>query len=247
MKKLLLFFTLSLSVTFATSFYEPNDKSFRDGFQAGLKALEFQRKNDGLQPQKIEINKPFLLVFETKNTPLSEALFLQVIASREGYDTHITKDFVSFGGFDREADAKEIAQQLQKKFKITLKILRNQSFIVSYPFLWTDFYTKLLQEAIEKGVIPEIEVIEQRVVREIVVRQQQSQPQETIKNFTLKNAKAMSYRVVGTNSDSRNFKEMTLTNTKEYQLGRVVTTSNGEKFVKVRDKNIYFAIDDVNL
>ncbi len=110
-KKLSIVLIFGANLCFGNSFYEVNHISFKEGFEAGLKALEFQAKQDGFKAKQILVSKPFLLVYEIKNTPLDEALFLQIIADKEGFETHLSRDFVSFGAFDREIDAKAKAKR----------------------------------------------------------------------------------------------------------------------------------------
>ncbi|TWO28055.1 inverse autotransporter beta domain-containing protein [Campylobacter hyointestinalis] len=120
---------------------EPNPKSFKNSFNSGINAIYFQAKNDGFHPKVLSIKKPYFVVVEIKNMSLDEALFLELIANRDGYDTHLTKEYVTFGEFQREIDAKKVVSALKIKYKIEssiIRILKNQKEIVTYPYLFSD-------------------------------------------------------------------------------------------------------------
>ncbi|MCI2236843.1 MAGE domain-containing protein [Helicobacter sp. CaF467b] len=233
----------SCNLAFANSFYEPNSKSFKDGFEAGLKALEFQAKNDGFQPKEIPILKPYILVFDISKTPLNEVLFLQNIASREGFKTQLTKNFLSFGEFEREADAKELEKQLLERFKIKTKVLKNTDKIITYPYLFTDFFQALLNKARDEGILIETKIIE---TKPKITRKAISQTPKNLatKSIEFKNSRAMSYYLRG-ELDSKNIFENGLIPSKIYPFGEMIKTPQGENFVKVKDKNLYFSIEDV--
>lgn len=250
MKKFLFILVFLVNFAFAvSSYYDPNDKSFRDGFEAGLKALSLQAKVDGYKTTAIANPYPYLVVFETKNMPLHEALFLQVIATREGLESHLTKNFVTFGGFDREIDAKDIKNLVIKKFKVdpkNVKIYKNYQIINSYPYLWQDFHTRLLQDAIQKGVIVETKIVEK--IKYIKTKEKAPEKkQEAIKNIVFKRAKAMAYKNIGDIKDSNDFVELGLKETRKekFVFEKEVQTKQNEVFVKVKDENIYFSIEDI--
>lgn len=251
-KMIILTLTLLFNSTFAfgNSLYEPNHTSFKQGFEAGLQALEFQAKQDGYTQKEIKLTKPYLLVYEIKAMPLNEALFLQIIAFKEGFETHLSKNFVSFGEFNREIDAKAKAKELQKLFQLNvnfIKIYKNKQSFLSYPYLWQDFHTALLDEAIKLGVI--VKETEKIVYRNII-KEANTKPAPVQKNkeFTLKNAKAMSYKLINkeaSQKDSLNYTENTLLDKKDYEFEKEIQTKQGETFIKVKNENVYFSILDV--
>ncbi|EIZ8033464.1 hypothetical protein MQV54_001476 [Campylobacter jejuni] len=249
-KSFLAFSFLILSST-SYAFYEPNDKNFKDGFEAGLEALKFQAQIDGFSYKKIEINKPYLIVYNIENIPLNEALFLQVISSREGYESHLTKEFITFGEFEREIDAKEKIKFLISKFKLNakdFKIQKNIKEIITYPYLYKRFYEKLLDEAKASGVIVETKIIEKNPIKQIKSSNKpKSIPKKSYEIFTLNNTKAMSYYSLGgSEKDSKNYIEKGFVKSgKEYEIEKNITTNSGEKFVKIVGENIYFSIKDI--
>lgn len=240
---------LSFNLCFANSFYEVNHISFKEGFQAGLQALEFQAKQDGYKQKQIVVSKPFLLVYEIRNIPLDEALFLQIIANKEGFETHLSKDFISFGEFERQIDAKSKAKELLNKFKLkenSIKIYTNTQSFLTYPFLWQDFHTKLLQEAIDLGVI--VKEKEKIIYKTIYKNNESPKTQIKTKKLIFKNAKAMSYQSLeGDLTQSSNYKEAGLVKAQEYEFEKEIQTTESEIFVKVKDKNLYFSKFDVEI
>ena len=242
-KSLALCALFGCNLVFANAFYEPNSKSFRDGFEAGLKALEFQAKNDGFSPKEIPILKPYILVFDISKTSLNEVLFLQNIASREGFNTQLTKNFLCFGEFEREADAKELEKQLLERFKIKTKVLKDIEKLITYPYLFSDFFQALLKKAREEGILIETKIIEMKpkVTKKAIAQTPKSL---ATKSIEFKNPKAMSYYLLG-ELDSKNIFENGLIPSKNYPFGEMIKTPQGESFVKVKDKNLYFSIEDV--
>lgn len=234
--------------------YAPQDMSFKKGFDAGLKALEFQKNNEGVQPQKIEINKPYLVQLEISNIPYNEVLFLQNIASREGYKTFLTKNYLIFGEFDREIDAKDTIAQLEKSFKIrpSIRKISEKTSLITYPFLWGEFWTIFLEEAKRNGYVIKKEIIK---VPEVQRVQQTAQRKTTSifekpKKILLVNDKAMTYSLEGDKNYSGNFIEKGLVGKENWILDnkeKIIKTAQGEQFVKVKDSNLYFSIEDVSI
>lgn len=253
MKKIILLGFLAISLAFGAKMnieiYEPNSKNFRDGFEAGIKALDFQAKTDGFQQKLITINKPYLLVFDIKKTPFHEALFLQIISAREGFDTHFTKEFVSLGEFERDIDAEDAKELMIRKYRLNpndLKILTNQSSIVTYPFLFHNFYKNILNEAQKLGYVIKTEVAYTNKI-------QINTPKKTIptkvvsKKIVFKNPRAMGYVLQGDFKSSSSFIEKGLLKATDYEFEKSITTDEGEIFVKVKGQNLYFPNSDVSI
>lgn len=268
MRKVLLlaisFITIGFSNSVAKYELKANEAIFKAGFEAGIKALEFQRKNDGYQPIKININKEFYIVYDITSLPYEEALFLQNIANRDGFDTHITKSFLFFGEFERKADALKAIDDLKQKFKIDAKLKqknKDEEFLITYPKLWGNFFTIFMAQVAKDGYIivknTEFVPIDSKsnidnktkvVTNKASTKQPQAQIQGSNKPFTLKNSKAMSYKKVGSGNNSQNYKENGLISKEKFYLGnynKAIVTEQGEKFYKVLDKNIYFSDKDV--
>lgn len=236
--------------------YEPNEKNFRDGFEAGIRAVAFQAKTDGFTQTLIKIKKPFLLVYNITETPMHEALFLQIITAREGFDTHYTKEYISMGEFEREIDAKDAIDLLVRKYKIkssNLKILKNIEAIVTYPFLFNEFYKKILNEVKEKGyfIQTEIKYAQPAKVTTPTPKKKVETPKPKQKNITFKNSKAMSYELIkfGIETESIDYIKVRFLNSgvAKYVFDKEITTTKGEKFIKVSGQNLYFLSADVNV
>lgn len=238
-----------------------NEAIFKKGFEAGLKALEFQRKNDGYAPKRININKEFYLTYDIRKMPYTDAIFLQNIASREGFNTHITEELLFFGEFEREADAKEAQKELKDRFDIDvdIKTKKGDDFLVTYPKLWGDFYTHIINKVKQEGIFIQVETIEKRgsigsstkktsTKKSATTQNKQTAP---MKFFTLKNSKAMGYSVESSKrKDSKAYKEVGLQANKNYRLSTdigYVITEQGEKYYKVYNQNLYFSDRDVIL
>lgn len=248
MKKIILFISFIAIGLNADSLYtEPSPKSFKNGFNAGINAVAFQAKADGFSPQIIRVTKPYVVAVEIKNMSLDEALFLQIIAHREGYDTHLTKQYVVFGEYEREMDAKKVVDALKTKYKIessVAKILKDQKQFITYPYLFSDFYEKLLKEAKDSGVIEALKIVEikPQIVKKPVKKA--VAPIAKTQMIILKNSKAMSYNL--SNNDESNSKNLNDNELKsgKYVYEKTITTKQGEKFVKVKGENLYFSVLD---
>lgn len=239
------------SFLFAATFYNPQDLSYREGFEAALKAVEFQRKNEGIKPRKITFNKPFLIIMETNKMPISEVLFLQNIAHREGFETYLTRKFLTFGNFERRADAEEAVKDLSEKYQIkaTIKEIPGDFFIVTYPSLVNEFYAQFLKQAEDAGFVVKVEVIEIEKQTKCATAQKITKPikKRKVSYFTLKNARAMSYFLRDNPEHSSSFVEYKLKRSEKFILENTkpVTTQSGEKYYKVKSKNLYFNSLDV--
>lgn len=232
--------------------YEPNSKNFRDGFEAGIKAISFQSKTDGFQQKLVFINKPFLLIYDISSTPLHEGLFIQNITAREGFETHFTKEFISLGEFDREIDAKDAKDLLVRKYRFkanNIKILKNQNTIVTYPFLFEEFYKRLLNEAENMGYIIKTEVISSSKISYDISKKQSTKPKSKPKSkmITFKNQKAMGYVLSGDENSSTSFIERKLQKSQGYEFDKEIQTKEGERFIKVKGQNLYFSNADVSV
>ena len=86
-------------------------------------------------------------------------------------------------------------KELLNKFKLkenSIKIYTNTQSFLTYPFLWQDFHTKLLQEAIDLGVI--VKEKEKIIYKTIYKNNESPKTQIKTKKLIFKNAKAMSYQ-----------------------------------------------------
>lgn len=238
----------------SADFYAPQDMSFKKGFDAGLKALEFQKKNEGVQPQKINIHKPYLVQLEITRIPYNEVLFLQNIASREGYKTYLTKNYLIFGEFDREIDAKDAASQLERSFKIkpTIRKVAEKTFLITYPSLWADYWTIFLEEAKNNGFVVKKEIIKitERPKTQQITQRTPPVIAQKPKKILLINKMAMAYALEGDKNYSNSFVEKGLVEKENWiwdNKEKILKTKEGEQFVKVKDNNLFFSIEDVSI
>ena len=257
MKKILLLTFSIVTMSFANPVFQwelkANEAVFKSGFEAGIKSLEFQRRNDGYQPKKVKINKAFYITYDITKMPYEEALFLQNIADREGFETYITEHFLYFGQFEREADAKKAVADLQSKFRITAKISKNKGdeFLITYPKLWGDFFTRVVEEAKKSGVIVITEYITTPTINpkaQTSTQYKKRTPAKSAvvtKKFTLKNSKAMAYKKVGDIKNSISFVEKGLVSKKTFIFEKSFSTNQQEKFYKVKNQDTYFSDRDV--
>ena len=134
-------------------------------------------------------------------------------------------------------------KQLLERFKIKTKVLKNTDKIITYPYLFTDFFQALLNKARYEGILIETKIIE---TKPKITRKAISQTPKNLatKSIEFKNSRAMSYYLRG-ELDSKNIFENGLIPSKIYPFGEMIKTPQGENFVKVKNKNLYFSIEDV--
>lgn len=265
MKKTLLSLCCLMAILQAENFYDSKSVNvFENGFNAGLSAVKIQAQSDGLRPQTLNVSKNFLLILKIDDMGLDEALFLQVIAKREGFLTHLTRDFITFGEFEREIDAKKASKLIIDNFKLNpsaVKILSGVKQIKTYPFLFMDFSEHLKNNSyfkqFEMQSISDEETIQKHNVvvtnnakNEVEPEISQTQTSdESIasppQKITFKNKKAMSYKNIDNNeSNSASFEEVGF-KSGEFWFDKIVFTNSDEAFIKVADENLYFSSEDV--
>ena len=265
MKKTLLSLCCLMAILQAENFYDSKSVNvFENGFNAGLSAVKIQAQSDWLRPQTLNVSKNFLLILKIDDMGLDEALFLQVIAKREGFLTHLTRDFITFGEFEREIDAKKASKLIIDNFKLNpsaVKILSGVKQIKTYPFLFMDFSEHLKNNSyfkqFEMQSINDEETIQKHNVvvtnnakNEVEPEISQTQTSdESIasppQKITFKNKKAMSYKNIDNNeSNSASFEEVGF-KSGEFWFDKIVFTNSDEAFIKVADENLYFSSEDV--
>ena len=221
---------------------------FKQGFEEGIKATRFQALNDGFRPKSVKMKNNFVLVFDTFNVPYAEALYMQYIAAKDGFDeTYITEHSVIFGSFVREVDAKEAQKKLVQMFGINTRIEScvGKTFLTQ-PLLFSDFPNEMFNK---NNVVNATNVeIEKQQTKPKSKSKKKYKPANPLpeKQIVVNNA-AYSYFKSGSKDSSRNFFENEIKASTNYVLDKKVSTKEGETFYKVKDKNLYFRAEDVEI
>lgn len=241
----------------------PVEQAFKSGFEYGLKTALMQQEVDNVKPVAIDYTKPYVVMYKISKLAYSEVLLMQMLAYNEGFHTHLGKDWLFFGDFEREADAKAAATYIQKNFYIKPDIKKLSSVkkeLFTYPLLWSDVYSKLFAEAKEKGLVEEIvvEVPTTKVVEKIVevpakpsYKKPASSKPKTVKakiyDIKLINKQAMSYKLVGDKSSSSSYVENGIKSGQfVLEPKGIYTTKEGERFYRTTE-NFYFLDKDAKL
>jgi hypothetical protein len=244
---------LSLSMVGICFAYEVD--VFKDGFETGLNALQFQIKNDGVIPQKIDLQKQFIVILPTDNIPVNEIIYIQYIAYKEDLKTSLTKDGIIFGDYDRKVDANEAKNRIKRVLNYDAKVVDNNGEFYTNPILAKPIYDLIADGLKKDGVIKDVQIIyanNPRVATSVNTQAassaatQQTQKTTNVKTITLKNSKAQSYKLDGEDKKrSENYVEsFVVEDGKTFKTLNTYTT-NGEVFVKVLNENMYFLKDDV--
>lgn len=246
-------FSTNLSAKKIENTFTDNNKSsfFKQGFEEGIKATRFQALNDGFRPKSVKMKNNFVLVFDTFSIPYAEALYMQYIAAKDGFDeTYITENSIIFGSFMREIDAKEAQKKLAQMFGISTRIEScvGKTFLTQ-PLLFSDFPNEMFT----KGAINNATNIIQEPIKEQPKPKSKKKYYKTTtssplpeKQIVVKNA-TYSYFKSGSKDNSKSFFENEIIGSKEYVLDKKVSTKEGETFYKVKDKNLYFRAEDVEI
>ncbi|RAX56492.1 hypothetical protein CCZ01_09360 [Helicobacter monodelphidis] len=253
--KFILYFFMFICPIFAlvSTSYAPKDIAFQQGFEAGLKALEFQLKNEGATPREIVFEKPFLIALNIAKMSMVDVLYLQNISQAEGYQTLLTHDYLFFGEFDREADAKNFSDRINRNFEIRTVVRKNnKDKYATYPYLFDKAFDEWIKEVELMGYALKTETIYVRRTLEKPQKVVQRKQIASIPKIHLINPKAMAYIKEESKNPSKDIlseelKEYVLLDTKNdgWLFEKKVVTLEGEVFMKVKNENLYFAIDDV--
>jgi hypothetical protein len=245
MKKIL----LSLSIAVACLAYDV--EVFKDGFDAGLNALQFQIKNDGAIPQKIDLQKPFIVILQTENIPMNEIIYIQYVAHKEDFKTSLIKDGIIFGDYDRQIDAKEAKNRIKRVLNYDADIINNTGEFYTHPILAKPVYDLVTEGLTKDGVIKDVQIVyanKPKVTtssKQAASSTQQAQKSSNIKTIELKNSKAQSYKLDGNKKHSASYTESFIVEGGTFKTANSFITNEGEVFVKVLNENIFFLKDDV--
>lgn len=240
--KLLLVLIISICSCFAVS--QSEQEAFKSGFKTGLAMFDFQLQNEGIEIKKAEFNKDDFIVFvNTDKLPLAEILYLQYQANRDNFKTLLTRNELIFGSFEREADAKDAINKIRTLYDMTAKISRGSDDFYINPIYIRKSYEKFIQEAKNNNnfIYTGFLLIKEkpRENKKDIIKPKQ-------KYFKLKNLLTQSYINTFKDNSSSSFKESNIIeHQNRYALDKKITTNEKEVFYKVKNKNLYFAADDV--
>lgn len=250
-----------LAVSVFAGDLNPYERAFKSGFEYGLRANAMQKDIDGVRATRVNYTKPFVVSYDIQKIPYSEVLLTQFLAHNDGFKTHLTKNLLLFGDFEREADAKQAVEYLKKNFNVSANIisLSKVQGLATNPLLWSGFYDEVLSQAKAQGVIVQEKVVERTVEKVVEKPVFIEEPKKQVKKpaqkatpmeyqIKLINDKAMGYVLTGNSKKlSSNYVEDGIKSGvfKWYPHG-IYSTEKGEKFVRSTDE-IYFLYKDVKI
>lgn len=258
MKKVLL---LILGLVVTNSFAYNDANTYKEGFEAGLKALKFQVANDGVVPTKINFSKKYILLLPSEKISINDVIYMQYVAAKDDFKTYITKNELIFGNYDRLVDAQVGQQKIKDLFNYDTKIVENIKDYYTYPVLAEPVFDTVAASYKKDGVIKETKIIyvsgantkstSEKIIIENdnktkVIEKKPSKPL-VIKNAELKYDKAQAYKLNGSGSSSKDFVESFVVEKQTFQTANTITTKEGESFVKLLNTNVYFLKSDVEI
>lgn len=259
MKKTLIV-ALGLITTSAFAYSDAN--AYKDGFESGLKALKFQVANDGVMPKKIDLPRKYVLLLPIDRISIDDAIYMQYTAAKEDFKTHITKNELIFGNYDRLIDAQVGQAKIKDLFNYESKIVENIKDYYTYPVIAEPVFNEVAASYRKDGAIKETKIIyvntgskansekiivENNKTKSSTVTKKSTKPL-VIKNAELKYDKAQSYRLKnGGGKSSKDFIESYVVEKQNFRTANTITTKEGESFVKVLNENTYFLKSDVEI
>ncbi|MDR1285366.1 MAG: hypothetical protein LBJ88_04110 [Campylobacteraceae bacterium] len=240
---------LSLGIVSACFAYDVD--VFKDGFETGLNALQFQIKNDGVIPQKIDLRSPFIVILPIENIPMNEIIYIQYISHKEDFKTTLTENGIIFGDYDRKIDANEVINKIKRVLNYDAKIIDNVGEFYTYPILAKPVYDLIAEGLKKDGVIKDVKVVYANQPKasasttKTTSTASQTQKSSNTKTISLKHPKAQSYRLDGDKKYSKNYVESFIVEGGTFKTANTFVTNEGEAFVKVYNENIFFLRDDV--
>lgn len=218
---------------------------FKQGFEEGIKATRFQALNDGFRPKSVKMRNNFVLVFDTTNIAYAEALYMQYLAAKEGFEeTYITKNTIIFGSFAREIDAQEAQKKIAKMFGVGTKIENcvGKTFMTE-PLLFSDFSDELFAVSATKKE-------SEKPKKRLVAKPKKAEEKVVEKQIVLKQPTYSYYKanMNSTKESSSNYHENKIVGaSKQYVLDKKVVTPEGEIFYKAKGENLFFKDVDVEI
>lgn len=254
-------FILALGLIATSSFAYNDANTYKDGFEAGLNALKFQVANDGVTPTKINLTKKYILLLPSDRISIDDVIYMQYIAGKENFKTHITKNELIFDNYDRLIDAQVGQKKVKDLFNHDAKIVENIKDYYSYPVLAEPVFDAVAASYRKDGAIKETKIIyvsganskstSEKIIVENdnktnVVKKPAPKPL-VIKNAELKYEKAQAYKLNGSGKLSKDFVESFIVEKQVFRTANTITTKEGESFVKVLNENTYFLASDVEI
>lgn len=231
-------------------------ESFKKGFAIGLEAVEYQLKNEGYEPKKIQLESPFIVIMDIKKTPTNDILYFQHLLAKDSINSLITKDFLLIKAFDREPDATSLKKIIESKYPVELEVKElTNGIIETYPILFTRTFDNVISSVTKKADIAYVKKYETPLQIRL---EEEKKPKKKIKYFKIKN-KAMSYKYKYDKNtapqcepsqircfDSKLFYENKIYKKgTSFKKGGIYKTNEGELFQKVHNTNLFIDLSDV--
>lgn len=253
MKKISMFLlTLGLSI----NLFAKEIESFKKGFTIGLEAVEYQLKNEGYEPKKIELESPYIVMMDIKETPTNDILYFQHLLAKDSINSLITKEFLLIKAFDREPDAKSLKKIIESKYPVKLEVKElTNGTIETYPILFTRTFDNVISSVTKNADITYIKKYETPLQIRL---EEEKKPKKKITYFKLKN-EAMAYKYKYDQNtvpkcepsqrrcfDSKLFYENKIYKKgTSFKKGGIYKTNEGELFQKVHNTNLFIDLNDI--
>jgi len=229
-------------------------KSFRKGYQEGTQALREQFDVQGWRQKKV-IFKNYIVALPTKNLAINDIAYICNASRKNGYTPIVTKSLIVFGDYDRAADAEYNSAYINKQMKIKTygQNVKGKHFY-TYP-LFKNIYKRMESDIIEKN---NVLVVTQYSHKIKFVKQK-------CKKQKIKGRKVIYFRINKNIAQGYEYEDMSKIkkggwreknfnpirvfkdNDQLYKKGKVITTKNGKKYIKVYNKNLFFDASKVKV
>lgn len=231
-------------------------EAYKTGFSHGLKMIDYEIKHEGIYPHELNFAHKYTVSVPTAEMTTSEILFLEYLAARDGREPMIITDAIIFGGYDRYPDADAAHLDIRETYNLQNVVIREikpGEKLFTNPIALAGAHAAFVRDVnvsggvvIVKNIIPQVEKIKPVTAPKV---KKISANHNGI--FRLRNAKTQSYKYdmkYGKPYVSEGFKDANIVSGKtKYKRELTAITANGEVFIKVSGKNLFFSVEDAEI
>lgn len=255
LKATLLLFLAALLIGSSSSLLANSKEAmadYRKGFQEGTHALKNQFEAQGWR-QKEVIFKNYIIALPTKKLAINDIAYICDVSRHYGFNPIVTQNVIVFGDYDREADAESNAKYINEKLGIKSYAQNvKKKHYYTYP-LFQNIYKEMERDIKEKNDV--LVVTEYTNKIKTVVKKCNSKPKgKRVTYFRINKpvVQGYSYDEVSKHpkvwkdehfKPSRVFKD----NDQLYKKGKTIKTIDGEFYIKVYNKNLFFRSANVKI
>jgi len=245
-----------LLIAFSGSLLQANDTtsdSYRKGFQEGTKALENQFKAQGWRQKEI-IFKNYIVALPIAKLAINDVAYICELSRNLGYKPVVTQNIIVFNDYERSADAEYNSSYINKKLKIkTYGQNAKGKIFYTYP-LFKTIYKSMEEDIISKNDVLVVTNYTNKI-KYVKSKCPKIKPRgKKVTYFRIKTKIAQGYTLDKNYVKAKKINQKFMLPTRIfrdvdqlYKKGRIITTSDNKKYIKVYNTNLYFSAKNVKI